>query len=80
MGLGGLNNAKISELKAPMPGMVLKVFVDEGTRVQKGDNLFILEAMKMENIIKSPTDTVIRSVKIKHGDKVEKGQILLHFE
>ncbi len=80
MGLGSLNNAKISELKAPMPGMVLKVFVDEGTRVQKGDNLFILEAMKMENIIKSPADTIIRAVKIKPGDKIEKGQILLHFE
>ncbi len=79
MGLGGLNNTKISELKAPMPGMVLKVFVDEGTSVQKGDNLFILEAMKMENIIKSPADTVIKQVKIKPGDKVEKGQILLHF-
>jgi len=80
MGLGSLNNAKISELKAPMPGMVLKVFVDEGTRVQKGDNLFILEAMKMENIIKSPADTIIRAVKINPGDKIEKGQILLHFE
>jgi biotin carboxyl carrier protein len=79
MGLTGLANAKISELKAPMPGLVLKVFVEDGATVQKGDSLFILEAMKMENIIKSPVDTVIKTIKIKPGDKVEKGQILLHF-
>jgi len=79
MGLSNLNAAKISELKAPMPGMVLKVFVAEGTEVKKGDNLFILEAMKMENIIKSPDDVTIKTVKIKPGDKVEKGQVLLQF-
>src|ERR1700743_3512536 len=72
LGLSNLNAAKISELKAPMPGMVLKVFVIEGTEVKKGDNLFILEAMKMENIIKSPDDVRIKTVKISPGDKVEK--------
>jgi len=79
MGLSSLNAAKISELKAPMPGMVLKVFVTEGTEVKKGDNLFILEAMKMENIIKSPDDVTVKTVKINPGDKVEKGQVLLQF-
>jgi biotin carboxyl carrier protein len=79
MGLTSLTSAKVSELKAPMPGLVLKVFVEEGAAIQKGDSLFILEAMKMENIIKSPVDTVVKSIKIKPGDKVEKGQILLQF-
>ncbi|WP_214072031.1 acetyl-CoA carboxylase biotin carboxyl carrier protein subunit [Mucilaginibacter sp. dw_454] len=79
MGLTNLASAKVSELKAPMPGLVLKVFVAGDTTVQKGDSLFILEAMKMENIIKSPVDGVIKSIKIKPGDKVEKGQILLQF-
>jgi biotin carboxyl carrier protein len=79
LGLNSLNGTKISELKAPMPGMVLKVFVNEGTAVTKGDNLFVLEAMKMENIIKAPADAVVKSVKIKPGDKVEKNQILLLF-
>jgi biotin carboxyl carrier protein len=79
MGLSSLKSARISELKAPMPGMVLKVFVTEGSEVKKGDNLFILEAMKMENIIKSPDDVIVKSVKIHHGDKVEKGQVLLQF-
>jgi biotin carboxyl carrier protein len=79
LGLGSLNSAKISELKAPMPGLVLKVFVAEGNAVQKGDNLFVLEAMKMENIIKSPADAVVKTVRIKPGDKVEKGQVLIGF-
>jgi biotin carboxyl carrier protein len=79
MGLSSLNTAKISEVKAPMPGMVLKVFVTEGMEIKKGDNLFTLEAMKMENIIKSPADVVVKTIKIKPGDKVEKGQVLLMF-
>lgn len=79
LGLSDLNAAKISEIKAPMPGMVLKVFVSEGAEIKKGGNLFILEAMKMENIIKAPTDVMIKTLKIKPGDKVEKGQILMLF-
>ncbi len=79
LGLSNLNSAKVSEIKAPMPGMVLKVFAAEGHEVKKGDNLFVLEAMKMENIIKSPADVMIKKIKIKPGDKVEKGQILIEF-
>jgi biotin carboxyl carrier protein len=79
LGLSSLNTAKISEIKAPMPGLVLKVFVTEGTAITKGENLFILEAMKMENIIKAPADVTVKTVKIKPGDKVEKGQVLLVF-
>jgi len=79
LGLNSLNSAKVSELKAPMPGLVLKIFVAVGDEVKKGDNLFILEAMKMENIIKAPADVTVKTVKIKPGDKVEKGQVLLMF-
>jgi len=79
LGLSSLNSAKVSEVKAPMPGLVLKVMVTEGDEVKKGDNLFVLEAMKMENIIKSPADVVVKTVKLKPGDKVEKGQVLLQF-
>jgi len=79
LGLSSLNAAKVSEVKAPMPGMVLKVFVTEGMEIKKGDNLFVLEAMKMENIIKAAADVVVKTVKIKPGDKVEKGQVLLMF-
>jgi len=80
LGLSAMNANKVSDIKAPMPGLVLKLLVSEGTEVKKGDNLFVLEAMKMENIIKSPADVTVKSVKIKPGDKVEKGQVLLLFQ
>ena len=79
MGMSNINAAKVSEVKAPMPGMVLKTFIADGDQIKKGDNLFILEAMKMENIIKSPDDVIVKTVKIKPGDKVEKGQVLVQF-
>ncbi len=79
LGLSNLNSAKVSEVKAPMPGLVLKVFVNESSEVVKGENLFILEAMKMENIIKSPADGIVKRLRIKPGDKVEKGQVLIEF-
>ncbi|HZY38297.1 MAG TPA: acetyl-CoA carboxylase biotin carboxyl carrier protein subunit [Mucilaginibacter sp.] len=79
LGLSTLNGTRISELKAPMPGMVLKVFVCEGSEVKKGDNILVLEAMKMENIIKAAADVLVKSIKIKPGDKVEKNQILMLF-
>ena len=78
-GLGKVNVPRLTELKAPMPGMVLKTFVGPGAAVKKGDNLFILEAMKMENIIKATADGNIKSIKIKPRDKVEKGQVLIEF-
>lgn len=79
MGLSNLMAAKVSDIKAPMPGLVLKVLVEEGAEVKKGDNLFILEAMKMENIIKAPADVTIQTIKMNPGDKVEKGQVLMIF-
>jgi biotin carboxyl carrier protein len=80
LGMSAMNANKVSDIKAPMPGLVLKLFISEGAHVKKGDNLFVLEAMKMENIIKSPADVIVKSVKIKPGDKVEKGQVLLLFQ
>ena len=79
LGLDNLQSTKVAELRAPMPGLVLSVLVKEGDEVKKGDNLFVLEAMKMENIIKSPADVTIKSIKIKPSDKVEKNQVLIQF-
>ncbi|MNK48134.1 2-oxoglutarate carboxylase large subunit [compost metagenome] len=80
LGLDNLTANKVSEIKAPMPGLVLKVLVAENTEVKKGDNLLILEAMKMENILKSSTDGTVKKVLVVQGDKVEKNQVLVQFK
>jgi len=79
LGLDTLAAKKVSDIKAPMPGMVLNVLVSEGTEVKKGDTLIVLEAMKMENILKSPTDGVIKKISAVKGNAVEKNQILIQF-
>ncbi|MDB5020220.1 MAG: acetyl-CoA carboxylase biotin carboxyl carrier protein subunit [Pedobacter sp.] len=71
---------KVQEIKAPMPGLVLKVMVQEGTSVKKGDNLLVLEAMKMENILKSPTEGIVNKVLVQEGDKTEKNSVLIQFK
>ena len=79
LGMDNLAVAKVQQIKAPMPGLVLNVLVAEGDEVKKGDSLLVLEAMKMENMIKSPTDGIIKKITIKQGDKVEKNEVLIHF-
>lgn len=79
LGMDNLTAAKVQQIKAPMPGLVLNVLVAEGDEVKKGDSLLVLEAMKMENMIKSPTDGLIKKVFISQGDKVEKNQVLIAF-
>ncbi|MGB0369330.1 MAG: biotin/lipoyl-containing protein [Flavobacteriales bacterium] len=70
---------KVNELKAPMPGLVLEVSVEVGATVAKGDRLLVLEAMKMENVIKSPTDATIASIEINKSETVEKNQVMIRF-
>ena len=79
MGMDKVLGASINELKAPMPGMVLKILVKEGDTVKKGDGLLVLEAMKMENNIKALGDGVVSKIPIKAGDKVEKNQVMISF-
>lgn len=63
-------------IKAPMPGMILKVKKREGDSVEKGDSVIILEAMKMENEIKSPSSGIISELKAAEGSAVEKNAFL----
>ena len=65
------------KLKSPMPGLIVAVPVAEGQTVQKGDNLIILESMKMQNELKSHRDGTVKSVKVKAGDSVEQNQVLV---
>ncbi len=64
-------------LKAPMPGLVVDVPVEEGQEVAKGDVLVILESMKMQNELKSPRGGKVTRVRVKTGDNVERKQTLL---
>lgn len=58
---------------APLPGVVLDVFVNEGQRVRKGTRIAVIEAMKMENDILSPRDGTVTSVSIRKGDSILEG-------
>lgn len=71
---------KAEPVKAPMPGMVLKVLVEPGQQINKGDGLLILEAMKMENILKASAPATVKSIKINERTAVEKGAILIELE
>ena len=79
LGMDNIASAKINQVKAPMPGMVLNILVHEGNEVKKGDVLLVLEAMKMENMLKSPTDGVIKKIAVQKGNAVEKNQLLIQF-
>lgn len=80
MGFNTHNNNVARDVGAPMPGLILDVVVGEGDEVKKGDKLLVLEAMKMENIIKSPGDGKIKSISVTKGDSVNSGQKLILFE
>jgi biotin carboxyl carrier protein len=62
-----------------MPGLVLSIKVSENQEVKKGDPILILEAMKMENVIKSPIDGVIKQVVVSEKQAVDKNQSLITF-
>ena len=79
MGLDTTSSRKLNEIKAPMPGLVVRITVEEGTEVKKGDSLLVLEAMKMENVIKAPGDAVVGKIKVNAGQAVEKNQLLISF-
>ena len=80
MGLANMASAKADVLKAPMPGKVLQVMVTPGQEVAKGEGILILEAMKMENVLKAEQAGVVKSVNVSVGDAVEKNNKLVEFE
>ena len=71
--------AKVAPLKAPMPGLVVQVAVEEGARVEAGDTVLIVEAMKMENELRAPATATVKRLHAAPGDAVEKGQLLVEF-
>jgi biotin carboxyl carrier protein len=67
-------------LRAPMPGLVLRVLVQPGQEVAAGAGVVVLEAMKMENELKAPAGGVVGAVRVQPGAPVEKGQLLVEFQ
>jgi biotin carboxyl carrier protein len=80
LGMTGLASKKINQLKSPMPGLILEILVEPGQQIKAGEPVMILEAMKMENIIKAPVDVVIKNIKAIKGRPVEKNELLIEFE
>lgn len=73
-----VKNTKI--IKCPMPGLVVKIDVEEGQSVEDGDKLCTVEAMKMENIIRSETSGVIKKIFCKESDSLAADQVMIEFE
>ncbi|MEX1002358.1 MAG: acetyl-CoA carboxylase biotin carboxyl carrier protein subunit [Crocinitomicaceae bacterium] len=77
MGIKRVTETVNTDIKAPMPGKVLDVVVKEGDEVKKGDAILILEAMKMENVLKAENDCCIKKINVASSENVEKNQILV---
>ncbi|MBS1959856.1 MAG: acetyl-CoA carboxylase biotin carboxyl carrier protein subunit [Bdellovibrionales bacterium] len=71
---------KGAKIKSQMPGKIVRINAKVGDSVKKGDRLLVMEAMKMENEIKSPQDGLIKEIKVTEGQAVETGAELLKFE
>ena len=80
MGLSKPKTHKLKSIKAPMPGLVIEINLVEGQEVKENEKLLILEAMKMENVIKIPHDATIKKVCVGKGQAVDKGQVLIELE
>ena len=79
MGMSAGDTKVELELCAPMPGKVLSVLVKPGDKVNLGDSLLVLEAMKMENVIKSSLEGIVEEVPANTDSAVEKGELLVKF-
>ena len=80
LGLDKIKVKKLKELSSPMPGRILNIQVQVGDHVKVGDPILSLEAMKMENILKSDGEGVVKSIAIEKEQVVDKGQLLIEFE
>lgn len=80
MGFESSKADKIHQITAPMPGLILDISIKNGEEVKENQPLLILEAMKMENVLTSPRDGIIKNICCARGDAVEKTQLLVEFE
>ncbi len=80
MGLLAVTAQKVNSIKAPMPGLIVDIMIEEGQEISEGTPLLVLSAMKMENIILSQGEGVVKSIEVKKDDAVEKGQLIIEME
>lgn len=80
LGLDKVKVRKLKQLQSPMPGRIVSVAVQVGDSIEVGQELLTLEAMKMENVLKSEGVGVVSEIKIAANDVVDKGAVLISFE
>ncbi len=80
MGLSLGKQDKETDIKAPMPGLILDVLVKTGQEVKENEPLLVLEAMKMENVLAAPNPGIVQEIFVKKGDSVDKKDILIAIE
>jgi pyruvate carboxylase subunit B len=77
---GGERARGPGSLRAPMPGLIVRVLVEPGQEVEAGAGLVVLEAMKMENELKASAAGTVSAIRSQAGEAVEKGQVLVEFQ
>ncbi len=77
MGFQKSEESQENEVRAPMPGRIIDILVNEGDEIEEGTPLFILEAMKMENIVKSPSVGTVSGVNSESGQTVQKNDVVI---
>ncbi len=70
----------VHEIRAPLPGTIMQIFVKPGDRIKRNDKLLVYEAMKMENNLMAEKDGEIKAIKVSVGDNVMQGDVLLEIE
>ena len=80
LGMDAATSKTLSEITAPMPGLIMEILVKPGDTFEAGDPLFILEAMKMENMIKAEGSGTVKKILVNQNDPVDKNQVILDLE
>ncbi len=80
LGMAQATEVMVREITAPMPGLIVGISVTAGQTIEEGDSVLTLEAMKMENVIRSPVSGTVEAVHVQAGDSVEKKQVLVSFK
>ncbi len=80
LGLATSVEVQTNDVSAPMPGLILQILVAAGDEVEAGEPLLVLEAMKMENVIKAEGTGTVAAVHVQQGDAVDKRQLLIEMQ